>query len=120
VIAAQSVGEPGTQLTLRTFHVGGTASNIAADSSIVAKYAGKVEFENVRTVAKEGEDGPYQVVIGRSGEIRIVNDDRKVLYNKVIPYGANLYVNEGDKVEIVKEVVDWDPYNDVIISGCVG
>jgi len=120
VIAAQSVGEPGTQLTLRTFHVGGTASNIAADSSIVAKYAGKVEFENVRTVAKEGEDGPYQVVIGRSGEIRIVNDDRKVLYNQVIPYGANLYVNEGDKVEIGKVLVDWDPYNAVIISEFAG
>ncbi|TYP87768.1 DNA-directed RNA polymerase subunit beta' [Sphingobacterium allocomposti] len=116
VIAAQSVGEPGTQLTLRTFHVGGTASNIAADSSIVAKYEGKIEFENVRTVAKEGEEGPYQVVIGRSGEIRIVNDERKVLYNQIIPYGANLYVNEGDKVEKGKLLVDWDPYNAVIIS----
>ncbi|TDS15974.1 DNA-directed RNA polymerase subunit beta' [Sphingobacterium paludis] len=116
VIAAQSVGEPGTQLTLRTFHVGGTASNIAADSSIVAKYDGKIEFENVRSVAKEGEDGPYQVVIGRSGEIRIVNDEKKVLYTQVIPYGANLYVNEGDKVEKGKTLVDWDPYNAVIIS----
>lgn len=116
VIAAQSVGEPGTQLTLRTFHVGGTASNIAADSTIIAKYEGKIEFENVRTVAKEGENGPYQVVIGRSGELRIVNADKKVLYTQVIPYGANLFVNEGDQVEKGKILVDWDPYNAVIIS----
>ena len=116
VIAAQSVGEPGTQLTLRTFHVGGTASNIAAESSIVAKYDGKIEFENVRSVAKEGEEGPYQIAIGRSGELRIVSDDRKVLYTQIIPYGANLYVNEGDKVEKGKVLADWDPYNAVIIS----
>ncbi|TYR35956.1 DNA-directed RNA polymerase subunit beta' [Sphingobacterium phlebotomi] len=116
VIAAQSVGEPGTQLTLRTFHVGGTASNIAAESSIVAKYDGKIEFENVRSVAKEGEEGPYQIAIGRSGELRIVSDDRKVLYTQIIPYGANVYVNEGDKVEKGKVLADWDPYNAVIIS----
>ncbi|PRD52745.1 DNA-directed RNA polymerase subunit beta' [Sphingobacterium gobiense] len=116
VIAAQSVGEPGTQLTLRTFHVGGTASNIAADSSIIAKYDGKVEFENVRSVAKEGEEGPFQIAIGRSGELRIVSDDRKVLYNQIIPYGASIYVNEGDKVEKGKVLADWDPYNAVIIS----
>ncbi|MCY4778041.1 DNA-directed RNA polymerase subunit beta' [Sphingobacterium sp. UT-1RO-CII-1] len=116
VIAAQSVGEPGTQLTLRTFHVGGTASNIAADSTVIAKYSGKLEFENIRSVAKEGEDGPYQVVIGRSGELRIVNEDKKVLFHQIIPYGANLYVNEGDTVEKGKLLVDWDPYNAVIIS----
>ncbi len=116
VIAAQSVGEPGTQLTLRTFHVGGTASNIAAESSIVAKYDGMIEFENVRSVAKEGEEGPYQIAIGRSGELRIVSDDRKVLYTQIIPYGANVYVNEGDKVEKGKVLADWDPYNAVIIS----
>ncbi|PRD47371.1 DNA-directed RNA polymerase subunit beta' [Sphingobacterium haloxyli] len=116
VIAAQSVGEPGTQLTLRTFHVGGTASNIAADSTIVAKYDGKVEFENVRSVAKEGEEGPFQIAIGRSGELRIVSDDKKVLYNQIIPYGASIYVNEGDKVEKGKVLADWDPYNAVIIS----
>ncbi|MCC2600157.1 DNA-directed RNA polymerase subunit beta' [Sphingobacterium sp. FBM7-1] len=116
VIAAQSVGEPGTQLTLRTFHVGGTASNIAAESSIVAKYDGKIEFENGRFVAKEGEEGPYQIAIGRSGEVRIVGEDRKVLYNQIIPYGASVYVNDGDKVEKGKVLADWDPYNAVIIS----
>ncbi|SEG70435.1 DNA-directed RNA polymerase subunit beta' [Sphingobacterium lactis] len=120
VIAAQSIGEPGTQLTLRTFHVGGTASNIAAESSIIAKYDGKIEFENVRTVEKEGEDGPYQVVLGRSGEIKVVNEDRKVLYQQIIPYGSNLFVKEGEKVEKGTKLVDWDPYNAVIISEFAG
>ncbi len=120
VIAAQSIGEPGTQLTLRTFHVGGTASNIAAESSIIAKYDGKIEFENVRTVEKEGEDGPYQVVLGRSGEIKVVNDEKKVLYQQIIPYGSNLFVKEGEKVEKGTKLVDWDPYNAVIISEFAG
>src|SRR5690606_38913137 len=119
VIAAQSIGEPGTQLTLRTFHVGGTASNIASDSAVIAKYEGTVEFENVRTVEKEGEEGPYQVVLGRSGEIKIVNNG-KVLYQQIIPYGSNLYVKEGDKVEKGAKLVDWDPYNAVIISEFAG
>ncbi|WP_433896195.1 DNA-directed RNA polymerase subunit beta' [Sphingobacterium mizutaii] len=120
VIAAQSIGEPGTQLTLRTFHVGGTASNIAAESSIISKYDGKIEFENVRTVEKEGEFGPYQVVLGRSGEIKVVNDDKKVLYQQIIPYGSNLYVKEGEKVDKGTKLVDWDPYNAVIISEFAG
>src|SRR5690606_37960746 len=71
VIAAQSIGEPGTQLTLRTFHVGGTASNIAAESTIISKYDGRIEFENVRTVEKIGDNGPYHVVLGRSGEVKV-------------------------------------------------
>ncbi len=120
VIAAQSIGEPGTQLTLRTFHVGGTASNIANESTIIAKYEGTIEFENVRTVEKEGEEGPYHVVLGRSGEIKVVNADRKVLYQQIIPYGSNLYVKEGDKVEKGTKLVDWDPYNAVIISEFAG
>src|SRR5690606_8602905 len=118
--AAQSIGEPGTQLTLRTFHVGGTASNIAAESSVVAKHNGTVEFENVRTVAKEGETGPYQIVLGRSGEIKIVNDERKVVYQQIIAYGASLYVTEGEQVEKGQKLVDWDPYNAVIISEFAG
>jgi DNA-directed RNA polymerase subunit beta' len=100
--------------------VGGTASNIAAESSIIAKYEGVIEFENVRTVAKEGEYGPYNIVLGRSGEIKIVNEDRKVLYQQIIPYGANLYVGEGEKVEKGHKLVDWDPYNAVIISEFAG
>ncbi|MBE8720205.1 DNA-directed RNA polymerase subunit beta' [Sphingobacterium pedocola] len=120
VIAAQSIGEPGTQLTLRTFHVGGTASNIANESTIIAKYEGIVEFENVRTVEKQGENGPYQVVLGRSGEIKIISDENKVLYQQIIPYGSNLFVQEGEKVEKGVKLVDWDPYNAVIISEFAG
>ncbi len=117
VIAAQSIGEPGTQLTLRTFHVGGTASNIAAESQIVAKHEGVVEFENVRTVSQEGEDGTHQVVLGRSGELRVIEPtSKKVLYQQNIPYGSQLYVNAGDTVEKGTRLVSWDPYNAVIIS----
>ncbi|WP_270088254.1 DNA-directed RNA polymerase subunit beta' [Sphingobacterium sp. SYP-B4668] len=117
VIAAQSIGEPGTQLTLRTFHVGGTASNIAAESQIVAKHEGLVEFENVRTVSQEGEDGTHQVVLGRSGELRVIEPtSKKVLYQQNIPYGSQLYVNAGDTVEKGTRLVSWDPYNAVIIS----
>ncbi|MCL7988873.1 DNA-directed RNA polymerase subunit beta' [Sphingobacterium sp. lm-10] len=120
VIAAQSIGEPGTQLTLRTFHVGGTASNIASDSAIIAKYEGIVEFENLRTVEKEGDDGKFNVVLGRSGEIKILNPERRVVYQQVIPYGSNLFVKEGDTVEKGQKLVDWDPYNAVIISEFAG
>jgi len=117
VIAAQSIGEPGTQLTLRTFHVGGTASNIAAESQIVAKHEGLVEFENVRTVSQEGEDGTHQVVLGRSGELRVIEPtSQKVLYQQNIPYGSQLYVSAGDTVEKGARLVSWDPYNAVIIS----
>ena len=86
VIAAQSIGEPGTQLTLRTFHVGGTASNIAAESQILAKFDGVVELENIRSVPHEGEEGPDQVVIGRSGELRILDPEtNKVIMTNNIP-----------------------------------
>jgi len=117
VIAAQSIGEPGTQLTLRTFHVGGTASNIAAESQIFAKFDGVVELENIRSVPHEGEEGPDQVVIGRSGEFRIIDpESRKVLMTNNIPYGSFLYVNAGDTVTKGQRVCSWDPYNAVIIS----
>ncbi|MBP3943005.1 DNA-directed RNA polymerase subunit beta' [Sphingobacteriaceae bacterium WQ 2009] len=120
VIAAQSIGEPGTQLTLRTFHVGGTASNIAAESQVSAKHEGTIEFENVRTVTQEGEEGPHEVVLGRSGEIKIVNEERKVLFQQNIPYGSQLFVAEGDKVAKGDKLVAWDPYNAVIISEFAG
>ena len=117
VIAAQSIGEPGTQLTLRTFHVGGTASNIAAESQINAKFDGVIEFENIRTVPYETEDGPVDVVLGRSGEFRIVDPTtRKVIMTNNIPYGAYLYVKEGDSVKKGDRICSWDPYNAVIIS----
>jgi DNA-directed RNA polymerase subunit beta' len=122
VIAAQSIGEPGTQLTLRTFHVGGTASNIAAESQIHAKFDGVIEFENVRTVKYNTvEDGEVQVVLGRSGEFRIVDPvNKKVIVSNNIPYGAYLYVNDGDQLTKGDRICSWDPYNAVILSEFAG
>jgi DNA-directed RNA polymerase subunit beta' len=122
VIAAQSIGEPGTQLTLRTFHVGGTASNIAAESQINAKYEGIIEFENVRTVEYEtAEDGKVEVVLGRSGEFRIVEaGSNKVIMTNNIPYGSYLYVKDGSKISRGDKICSWDPYNAVIISEFAG
>ena len=122
VIAAQSIGEPGTQLTLRTFHVGGTASNIAAESQINARYEGIIEFENVRTVEfQTAEDGAVEVVLGRSGEFRIVEEgSNKVIVTNNIPYGSYLYVKDGSKVTKGDRICSWDPYNAVIISEFAG
>ena len=117
VIAAQSIGEPGTQLTLRTFHVGGTASNIAVEANIKAKFDGKVEFDRVRSIKTTTPEGEkVEVIMGRSGEIRIVDKEGKVLINNHVPYGAFLKVKEGNKVEKGQELCDWDPYNAVILS----
>jgi DNA-directed RNA polymerase subunit beta' len=118
VIAAQSIGEPGTQLTLRTFHVGGTASNIAVDATILAKFGGKIEFEDVRsleTVNNEGE--PVRVVMGRSGEVRVVDPNTgKLLISNHVPYGSFLHVNDGQLIEKGEQLCNWDPYNAVILS----
>ncbi|MFY0688819.1 MAG: DNA-directed RNA polymerase subunit beta' [Cyclobacteriaceae bacterium] len=118
VIAAQSIGEPGTQLTLRTFHVGGTASNIAVDANVKSKFDGVVEFDELRTVDTTNEDGDkIQVVMGRSGEIKILNDKKdKVLISNHVPYGAILKVKNGGKVKKGDELCNWDPYNAVIMS----
>jgi len=117
VIAAQSIGEPGTQLTLRTFHVGGTASNIAAESQINAKFDGVIEFENVRTVSHDTPEGTLEVVLGRSGEFRIVEPGtKKMIMSNNIPYGAFLYVKDGAKISRGDKICSWDPYNAVIIS----
>ncbi len=117
VIAAQSIGEPGTQLTLRTFHVGGTASNIAAESQINARFEGTIEFENVRTVPFQTEEGKVEVVLGRSGEFRIVETgSNKVIVTNNIPYGSFLYVKDGSKISKGDRICSWDPYNAVIIS----
>ncbi|SEO45726.1 DNA-directed RNA polymerase subunit beta' [Mucilaginibacter sp. OK283] len=122
VIAAQSIGEPGTQLTLRTFHVGGTASNIAAESQINAKFDGIIEFENVRTVEfSTAEEGKVDVVLGRSGEFRIVEQgSNKVIVTNNIPYGSYLYVKDGAKITRGDRICSWDPYNAVIISEFAG
>ncbi|MDN3583732.1 DNA-directed RNA polymerase subunit beta' [Mucilaginibacter flavus] len=122
VIAAQSIGEPGTQLTLRTFHVGGTASNIAAESQINAKFDGIIEFENVRTVEfNTAEEGKVDVVLGRSGEFRIVEEgSNKVIVTNNIPYGSYLYIKDGAKITKGDRICSWDPYNAVIISEFAG
>jgi DNA-directed RNA polymerase subunit beta' len=119
VIAAQSIGEPGTQLTLRTFHVGGTASNMAVDASINAKFDGVVEFEEelryLQTTNREGES--VTVVMGRSGEIKI-NEAKsgKTLVSNHVPYGAILNVKNGQKITKGESLCTWDPYNAVILS----
>ena len=118
VIAAQSIGEPGTQLTLRTFHVGGTASNIAVDANIKAKFDGFIEYDELRTVDSEDEEGnKVKKVMGRSGEIKILdNKKERVLITNHVPYGAILKVSDGDKIAKGDEICNWDPYNAVIMA----
>ena len=118
VIAAQSIGEPGTQLTLRTFHAGGVAANAAANATIVAKYDSKIEFEELRTVDIQDEQGnPAKMVVGRLAEVRFVDlNTNIVLFTQNVPYGSTLYVNEGDKVEKGKVIAKWDPFNAVIVT----
>ena len=118
VIAAQSIGEPGTQLTLRTFHVGGTASNIAVDANIKSKFDGVLEFDELRTVKSTDDEGnEIQIVMGRSGEIKVLNEKKdKVLITNHVPYGAILRVKDGQKVTKDQELCYWDPYNAVILG----
>jgi len=118
VIAAQSIGEPGTQLTLRTFHVGGTASSIAAASKLEAKYDGIIEIEELRTVKRKNAEGTMvDVVIGRSAEMRIIDLNTKiVLTTGNIPYGSQIYVKNGQTLKKGDLICDWDPYNAVIVS----
>ncbi len=122
VIAAQSIGEPGTQLTLRTFHVGGTASNITSESNIIAKYDGVAEIEELRTVEKTDETGKKaDIVIGRLAELRIVDKNTGIaLTTNNIPYSAKLYIRNGDPVKKGTLICEWDPYNAVIISESSG
>lgn len=122
VIAAQSIGEPGTQLTLRTFHVGGVAGGITSSSRIEAKYDGLVEIDELRTVERKNPDGKkVKVVVGRSAELRIVDANTKIaLHTGYIPYGSQLYVSPGEKVKKGTLLCDWDPYNAVIISDFQG
>lgn len=117
VIAAQSIGEPGTQLTLRTFHVGGTASNIAISSKIEAKYDGRIEIEELRSVEFKKDDKTYEIVLGRSAEMKILDNKTGIVLSSAnIPYGANLYMKNGADVKKGDFISDWDPYNAVILS----
>lgn len=116
VIAAQSIGEPGTQLTLRTFHVGGIASNIAAESKIVLRYDGRLEFDELRTV-QPSDDQSYRVVVSRLAEMRVVDPNTGIVLTTMnIPYGSKLYVKEGDICTKGQLICEWDPFNAVIIA----
>jgi DNA-directed RNA polymerase subunit beta' len=118
IIAAQSIGEPGTQLTLRTFHVGGVAGSAAVESTLTAKFEGVVQFDGLRTVIIENNEGQkMQVVIGRTGELRImdVKNDRLLITNN-IPYGATLNVKDGQHVNKGDLICTWDPFNNVIMA----
>ena len=120
VIAAQSIGEPGTQLTLRTFHVGGVASNIAAVSTITSRYDGILEIDELRTVKTDEVDmngRNVEVVIGRLAEMRIVNAETGMMLTSAqIPYGSKLYFDNGAKVKKGDVICEWDPFNAVIVS----
>jgi DNA-directed RNA polymerase subunit beta' len=117
VIAAQSIGEPGTQLTLRTFHVGGTAGNISTENSLTSRYDGYAEFEELRTVPYKGDDEAYDVVVGRLTELRIIDKNTNIaLTTHTIPYGAKLYVKDGQELKKGDSICEWDPFNALIIS----
>ena len=122
VIAAQSIGEPGTQLTLRTFHAGGIAGGAAANATIVAKNECRVEFDELRTVDVMGDDGtPGKIVVSRLAEVRFINENTDiVLSTQNVPYGSQLFVNEGETLTKGTIVAKWDPFNAVIVTESAG
>ena len=121
VIAAQSIGEPGTQLTLRTFHVGGTASGSVSESEIKSKYEGKVEFEELRTITKVEGDTTREIVVGRTAEMKIVDANTGITLSQYnIPYGADLFKKDGEAVSKGDLICKWDPYNAVTITELAG
>ncbi len=122
IIAAQSIGEPGTQLTLRTFHTGGTAMLSQTENTLTARATGRLEFDTIRTVDGTDADGkPVQVVVSRTGEIRMVDTkSNRVLANNYIPYGSFLFVKEGQEVQRGDKICEWDPFNAVIVSDFTG
>ena len=118
VIAAQSIGEPGTQLTLRTFHVGGIAGNVSEENKLIAKFDGKVELEDLKIVSGKDADGnDADVVISRTTEFKLVDGNTGItLSNNIIPYGSFISVKNGKKIKKGDEICRWDPYNGVIVS----
>jgi DNA-directed RNA polymerase subunit beta' len=122
VIAAQAIGEPGTQLTLRTFHAGGVAANAAANASIVSKYeSARIELEEVRTVPFDEDGRQCEMVVSRLGEISFVDPNTKIVLSKVnIPYGSSLYFKHGDVVSKGDKIAQWDPFNAVIVTEYAG
>jgi len=122
VIAAQAIGEPGTQLTLRTFHAGGVAANAAANASIVSKYdAAKIELEEVRTVPFDEDGRECEMVVSRLGELRFVDPNTRIVLSTVnVPYGSSLYFQNGDEVAKGDKIAQWDPFNAVIVTEYAG
>ncbi|PSQ96565.1 MAG: DNA-directed RNA polymerase subunit beta' [Bacteroidetes bacterium SW_9_63_38] len=122
VVAAQSIGEPGTQLTLRTFHTGGTATRESAESTIEAKFEGVVEFEGLEAVTYEASEGEEEVVLSRQGEVSIYEPDgeQRELTSYVVPYGAELLVEEGEEIGEDDVIASWDPYNSLILTEASG
>ncbi len=122
VVAAQSIGEPGTQLTLRTFHMGGTASNISEENQLKAKFAGVAEIEELKTVQGEDADGNMaDIVISRTSEIKVIDKKTGItLSTNNIPYGSTIFVKNGDTIKEDQAICQWDPYNGVIISEFAG
>ena len=121
VIAAQAIGEPGTQLTLRTFHAGGVAANAAANASIVAKNDSVIELEEVRTVPFDEDGSECEMVVSRLGEARFVDPNTKIVLSTVnVPYGSSLYFKSGDTVKKGDKVAQWDPFNAVIVTEYAG
>lgn len=118
VVAAQSIGEPGTQLTLRTFHVGGIAGNISEENKLEARFSGIAEIEDLRTVSsQDGEGKKSEIVISRTSEIKVVDVKSGItLSTNNIPYGSQLFIKNGDKIEKGQVICSWDPYNGVIVS----
>ncbi len=116
VMAAQSIGEPGTQLTLRTFHIGGTASRIAAQSQIVAKFSGTIKFENLKLITHNDD----LVAVGRNGKVLIIDENNRTVASYIIPYGATILVNEGEQVERGHKIFQWDPYAASIVTNQSG
>ena len=122
VIAAQAIGEPGTQLTLRTFHAGGVAANAAANASIISKYdRAMIELEEVRTVPFDEDGRECQMVVSRLGEMRFVDPNTKIVLSTVnVPYGSSLYFSNGDEVAKGDKIAQWDPFNAVIVTEYAG
>ena len=122
VIAAQAIGEPGTQLTLRTFHAGGVAGNAAANASIVCKYdRAQIELEEVRTVPFDEDGNECEMVVSRLGELRFVDPNTKIVLSTVnVPYGSSLYFHSGDEVNKGDKIAQWDPFNAVIVTEYAG
>ena len=117
VMAAQSIGEPGTQLTLRTFHIGGTASRIAAESEVVSKGDGVVQYENIQVV--EQPDGD-RIAIRRNGQLKVVDEDNRVISRFTVPYGASILVKDGETIKKGQTLFRWDPYSDTILANTDG